>query len=285
MKLKLIFIIALILAFSFMVSCYGSMRVIKDTLDIYFLDVGQGDAIFISSPNGFNLLIDTGIRSAYTKVSSFLDSLGIDSIDVAVATHPHADHIGSMASVISDYNVQNFYMPKLKSESAAYESMMRALKEMSLSPIYVTAETTSNIDFDPEVSVEVLSPHISGDYDEPNDSSIVLRVTYGSVSTLLTGDLESYGETVALALTDKALFNADILKVGHHGSSTSSSLNFLNAVSPRLAVISYGINNSYGHPDPETLDRLDLLNIPYISTADMGTIHIVIDGEDFIVAD
>ena len=191
----------------------------------------------------------------------------------------HADHIGSMAELISAYEIGTFYLPDTPHTTESYLNMLEALERAHVRTKTVYAPGTLNLG-DKDVSIRILSPFEGVDYNAEgmNNWSIVLRVQYGETSILLTGDAEAYAEGVMRAnLKDQDLC-ATVLKLGHHGGSTSSTEAFLTAVSPEIAVVSAGAGNDYGHPHRETLALLAKYGIPLYRTDESGTIKIMLDG-------
>lgn len=251
---------------------------LNGVLTVYVLDVGQGDSILLVSPQGKTMLVDVSTSSAYDTICGDLSALGITSLDVVVATHPHADHIGCMAKIIRSYPIGAFYMTEFTATTTGYEKMLEALEEKNV-PVYAT-DTTTKIEWDESCTVTVLSPFAEEIGDDCNDSSIVLRVSYGNTSILLTGDAGTDAEKRMLSNWDASLLDADVLKLGHHGSSTAMSEIFLKAVSPKYAVCSVGAGNDYGHPHSETLEILERYKIPLYRTDEKGTITILLNGTD-----
>ncbi|MFA5997255.1 MAG: ComEC/Rec2 family competence protein [Candidatus Paceibacterota bacterium] len=248
----------------------------RGLLTVAFLDVGQGDAIYIEAPNGNQMLIDGGPSSG-----SLLRALGQmmpywdRSIDVVLATHPDQDHVGGLPSVIQSMNVQNVVTTENTTNTGAYSSFEKAINEKGAQ--HIIARTSERIILDDGVVFEILFPETNTTGWETNTSSIVARLSYSNESFLLTGDspqsIEEY-----LIKKDGGSLHSNVLKLGHHGSKTSSSKVFLSAVNPEYAVISAGKANRYGHPSKEVVDLLTLLNIPSVSTIDHGTIIFKTDG-------
>ncbi len=258
-------------------------------LNVYVIDVGQGDSILLVSPSGETMLIDAGESKYFDTVDALLSDLGIERLDVAVATHPHSDHIGAMAEIIKNYPIGTFYLPDKEHTSKTFENMLDALEKNHVTTVAAAADGGAFIRWDDAVSVQILSPFSDADYgDNLNDYSVVLHVIYGGTSILLTGDAEGEdegsAEAVMLSRLPKSCFSSTVLKVGHHGSSTSTSDAFLKAVSPEIAVISVGEGNSYGHPDPKTLQKVASAGIPCYRTDESGTIHLIFDGSKVTVA-
>ena len=258
------------------------------TLDVYVIDVGQGDSMLLISPNGKTMLIDSGESTAMFSVRSVLKSLGIKKLDAVIATHPHSDHIGGMPGILRSFDVEAFYMPDVSNPSAAFSDMASALNAASLRVNYLSAERTPSIEWDEDVTIEVLSPYEDVAYDGINNYSAILRVSYGSTSMLFTGDAEGDGvysaEYTALARNTPDKFRCTVLKVPHHGSLSSLSDAFLSAASPEYAVISAGRNNDYGHPHQSTLNKLANSGIEVFRTDELGTIHVSMDGENTAIS-
>ena len=253
------------------------------TLDIYVLDVGQGDSIFLRSPSGKTMLVDAGESYMYERVDDFLQNQAVKKLDVVVGTHPHADHIGAMEQVVTHYNIGAYYMPDAQNQTKMFENLLDALTEQDINVKQAVGGKTSAINWDEDVEVTILTPLPGVEYDNLNDWSVILHVQYGDTSILLTGDAESFAEKAALKALPEKYFRATVLKVGHHGSSTSSSDAFLDAVDPEIAVASLGKDNEYGHPHKEVVEALEARNIPLYRTDTAGTIHIVLDGEGYTV--
>lgn len=242
-------------------------------LSAHFIDVGQGDAILVCTPNGSTLLIDAGPRVAGSTVVEYLKKLGIHEIDVVVATHPHEDHIGGFPAVFESFSVDRVYFTDHEHTTKTYERFLDAVNASGAYRVRAVAGKT--IDIDPEVQIEILSP-LDKRYRDLNHSSVVLRLTYGKTAFLFTGDMEVLNENELLA--EKVAVGADVLKVAHHGSTTSSSMVFLEQVSPTVAVIMCGSGNSYGHPHREVLDRLESLHVEVLRTDLLGTVVIESNG-------
>ncbi len=242
----------------------------NEKMYVHFIDVDQGDSIFIELPNGQAMLIDAGEESQADKIITYIHQQGYDSLDYVVETHPHSDHIGGMAEVINNFNVANVYLSPAINTTKAYERMLTAIDNSgakTYSPM--SGDTILN---DGNLLIEVVAPK-AVDNDELNNSSLVIKLTYGDNRFLFTGDAEKSEE-------DGIWTNikCDVLKVGHHGSDSSTTANFLKKVEPTYAVISVGVGNSYGHPDDTILKRLADKGVKTFRTDLQGTIVFSSDG-------
>lgn len=247
------------------------------TLEVYFFDVGQGDSELIRLPGGENILIDAGTSSTEDELVGELRSLGAETLDLVVATHPHADHIGGMAAVIDAFDVRQVVMPRISESDTpttkTYENLLQSIADKGLT--ITPAEPGDELLSSGGAVLTVLAPN-GEDYGDLNNYSVVLRLTYGEDSFLFTGDAEEESEQEMLSL-DWPL-TATVLKCGHHGSETSTSPSFLDAVSPQYAVISCGVDNDYGHPDAVTLEKLEAAGVEVFRTDRQGTILASTEG-------
>ena len=225
----------------------------SEDLKVHFLDVGQGDSIFIELPTNETILIDASIKDASNKIINYLREENVSKIDYVFATHPHSDHIGGMSAVIKAFDIGQIYMPKAVTTTKTYENLLLTIKDKNLKIKAAKAGNTI-IDTD-DLKLVVLAPN-QDSYESLNNYSIVLKLTYKEKSFLFMGDAETLSEK---EITGD--IQADVLKVGHHGSRTSTSQAFLNKVNPSYAVISVGLNNDYKHPHQEVIDRLEKKNI------------------------
>ena len=251
---------------------------------VTFFDVGQGDAALLQSPSGKTMLIDGGPESAFSTIDQYLVSRKIAGLDVVVASHLHADHIGGLIQLVDTYPIGNFYYPPFDAESETYFQLLDALKESQATVSSPLAGVDTLIPWDASVEVRVLAPYKTV-YSDYNDTSYILRVSYGGTSVLFTGDATALGEKLALKAQPNHYFHADVLKVGHHGSSGSTSKKFLKAVKPTIAVISVGKNNDYGLPDQALLDRLSDAGVTVYRTDEDGTITLLLDGTNVTVVE
>lgn len=246
-------------------------------LIVHFIDVGQGDSILLESKGNF-ALIDGGEYSKRQVVISYLSSQGVDKLDFIISTHPHSDHCGSLAEVIRNFSTKSLICPDTDYESPSWEYVLDAADERNVS--YITPEPDDTYSLG-EATLTVLSPSSDAVYSNLNNYSVVCKAKFGSTSFLLTGDAEKLVEKQLIR--ENFDLSADILKCGHHGSSTSSCSEFLDEVNPSAAIISCGKNNDYGHPHKETLSELKSRNIPYYRTDTDGTIVAASDGENIYI--
>ena len=254
-------------------------------LEFHFIDVGQGDCILIRTPDGRSVLVDSGDAAAADDVVRYLKSHDVTQIDLLVITHPHSDHIGALPVVLESFGVSRVLDCGYPHGSTAYKDVLTAIETRRID--YKLASELRDPSVCAGIAFDVLWPppdfEVRGD-DELNDGSIVLRVRYGGVAVLLTGDIESDAEGRLLASGQD--IQCAVLKVAHHGSDSSTSNEFVQAVHPAYAVISVGAENEYGHPSRTVLERLAAIGARVLRTDERGTIVISTDGRDVqVVAD
>lgn len=276
-------ILTLLVVIVSIISCYlAANRKIDDSyslknkntvttdLKVYYLDVGQADSILISN-NEHNMLIDAGNNEDGPKLVKFIkEELNITKFDYVVGTHPHEDHIGGLDDIINNFEVDNVLLPEVTTTTKTFEDVLDAISNNNLNI------TVPKIDNTFKLGEADLSIIYSGtDEKNLNNSSIVLKMVFGNYTYLFTGDAEKEVEDIIL----KKNINIDVLKVGHHGSSTSSSENFLKKVTPSYAIISVAKENSYNHPDELTINRIKKYTDNIYITSELGTILLTSDGK------
>lgn len=253
----------------------------SQNLTITFIDVGQGDSILVILPDRKTLLIDGGERESSDAVLATLQEHRLSHIDVVVATHPHADHVGGLIDVINNVDVGQVLDSGQVHTTQTFEDFLDAIDNKQI-PLRSVREGDFIL-LDATVKIDILNPPASlpdGEDNEAefNDNSVVLKLTYGNFSALLTGDMQQSNEQRLVSENATAL-DVDVLKAGHHGSRTSSISTFLNAVKPEVVVLSLGAGNAYGHPHQEALDRILAAGTKYLVRTDIdGTITVTSDG-------
>lgn len=242
-------------------------------MQVYYLDVGQGDSIYVKTPNGDDILIDGGKNDKGDDVVAFLHKYHVDDLEVMIATHPDADHIGGLDTVLQNMKVESVYMPRVTHTTKTFEDFVVAVKEEGLK----LKEAKGGVSLGLQgVDAHFVSPVTSYDNDL-NSSSAVLRVTNGENNFLFTGDATVESEQDMIASGQD--IHADVLKLGHHGANTSTSEAFLSQVQPKFAIVSAGKDNQYGHPTAEILQRMREHNIQVFRTDEQGTIIAASNGK------
>lgn len=277
-QLKLIhLVVALCLAvFVFYANSIASQK--DGLLKVYFLDVGQGDAIFIETPNGNQVLIDGGpdnkVLQELAKVMPFYDR----EIDLVALSHPHADHVTGLISVLERYDVKNILQANEDYNSPVVPAWRDAVKREGANDVEAIAGKIIELGNDVVLKVIYPKESLGGQtVKNPNNSSVVMMLDYKDTEILLVGDIEAKIEK-ELLVDD---IGADVLKVGHHGSKTSTTADFLKKVSPQVAFIEVGSKNKFGHPALEVIQRLEKSGIKYYRTDLDGHVEIVSDGQSF----
>lgn len=242
----------------------------NDLLKVHYLDVGQGDSIFIELPNNETMLIDAAEFYQSEKIKNYLKNLNYQKIDYVIGTHPHTDHIGGLKDIINTFEIGKIYMPKVVSTTKTYESLLMAIKDKNLK-INTAKAGTSIIDTD-ALKINILAPNNST-YTELNNYSVVTKITYGTTKFLFMGDAEKLSENEI-----KEDVTADVIKIGHHGSNTSSSIDFIKKVNAKYGIISVGLNNKYNLPKEETITNWENSGTKIYLTSINGTITAISDG-------
>lgn len=246
-------------------------------LEVHFIDVGQADSIFVSLPDDKCMLIDAGNNKDGEDVVSYIRKEGFDTIDYLIGTHPHADHIGGMDDVIENFNIGKIYMPKAYTNSRTYEEVLEQIKNKNYK--INTAQKGAIIFENDDIKAEILSPE-DKEYEEINNYSIVVKMTFGETVYLFTGDAEAEIEEKIAGEFD---VDCDVLKVGHHGSKTSSTKGFISEASPEYAVICVGEDNEYGHPAEKVINLLKKTGAEIYRTDTDGDVIFLSDGKNIDV--
>lgn len=245
-------------------------------MEAHFIDVGQGDSILIKTPNGKNILVDGGKKSSDLLVPLYLMEAGVSQVDLMVATHPDADHIGGLVDVLKMLPVKQVLDSGATHTSQTYLEYLSLIDEKNIP--FKVANDGEFIELDSSLKIQILNSYDEGE--ENNEGSVVLKVSYNEIDFLLTGDADIQAEQ---EMVEKYNVEAEVLKVGHHGSNTSSSLSFLHEVSPEASILSYGEGNQYGHPHSVVVDRLLSIGSQVYSTPSSSHIVVDTDGNTFEV--
>lgn len=276
-QLILVLILAIILyvaeSTGLLSSSHTPSALASDT-SVHFLNVGQGDsALFVSGDQA--VLIDASESGAAEEIISYLDDLGIDTLEAVIATHPHADHIGGMRKVLQSVKAEAVYMSNGPSNTRTYENLLDEIDEQGID--LIVPEIGDVLTLDSGATFTFLSPDPNVTFNDLNNYSLVCMFEAGDTRVLMMGDAETDIEEYILAQGTN--LNCDILKLGHHGSSTSSSYDFVKAADPEIAIVSCAKVNDYGHPHRETLETLSALGVTDIRYTYEGTVVIDIESE------
>ncbi|MGL5439034.1 MAG: ComEC/Rec2 family competence protein [Filifactoraceae bacterium] len=270
---KILLLIIIIFPLIFITACQEKSS-ISGEFQIHIIDVGQGDSTLLITPEGETILIDTGSYKNYDKLKAYLFGLGITKFNKLIATHPDSDHIGSMAEIIKDFDVDEFYMPDKTHPSTSFDLMVEELTKKSI-PINISY-ANDKIQLSQSVEGIFLSPY-NQFYKENNLYSLVLYIKYNDTTFLFMGDAEEENEYEILSQYPS--LHADFIKLGHHGSKSSSSRTFIEHVSPYISVISVGKKNDFGHPHKEVVSLLEELKIPLYRTDEQESIVFLSNGK------
>ncbi len=245
-------------------------------LEVIFLDVGQGDSVLIKTAFGKRVLVDGGkYEFLEAKISKYFPWYK-RKIDLVIATHPDLDHVGGLVGIMRRYDVSNFLHSGLLAGAEAYQQIAQIVQNKSI-PV-MNAKLGNTIYLDPLTRLEILYPENNLESFDANEYSVISRLVYQDTSVLLTGDANIFTEQDLVEFFGDDI-KSDILKLGHHGSSTSSSQSFLSMVSPEYAIVSAGCDNSYGHPDPKVIERVLSTNARILDTCTNGNIAFYSDGK------
>ena len=276
-KLRLFFLAAFLVGFIMGTSmALAQNKPVKDTFEIHFLDVGQGDAAIVICDDKV-LMIDGGNSADSSLIYSYLkNTLGLDHIDYMVATHPHEDHVGGLSGALNACSVGEVFSPVLKYNSEPFNDFLRFLSEQGKE---LTVPKVGDIYALGSARFQFLSPLQANSAIE-NNWSLILRMTYGQTAFLFMGDAELSSEADLITLSHERQYElkSDLIKVGHHGGEFSTSFVLLQAAKPKVAILSVGDNNSYGHPSPHTLERLQIAKADIYRTDKQGDIVCFSDG-------
>lgn len=252
----------------------GPAKELED-ISVKFIDVGQADSCVIVTPNNDVILIDTGEKKDASAIIAGLSDFEFEDIDLMILTHPHADHIGGAQTILNTYKTKEVLMSSFVATTKVFNGVLDTLEEQDIVVTQAILGKTYNID---GVEIEVVG--VDSVSTDNNNSSVIVKVTYGTVDLLFTGDLEEAGENVVL--NNGFDLSAEVLKVGHHGSETSTSETFLDAINPKLCIISVGEGNKYNHPSDKTIQKLRDRAIQYYRTDEVGNILLEIDGVNIV---
>lgn len=266
---------------------YNTQR--ENFLEVVFLDVGQGDSIFIQTPNGYQILIDAGPNSDVVRsLSKFLPYYD-RSIDLLIATHSDSDHVAGFVDIIQRFRVDYYGKNFIDDTDALNTEILNLIDQNMINQVLLGSGDQIILDKDKDIYLNILWPPKDYEEKENNDNSIVARLVYGGVSFLMTGDasVEVEEKLVDHLVQDiqSDILKSDILKAGHHGSKTSSSEYFLQKVKPEYTIISAGAGNKFGHPHEEVIQRIEEQKIKILETSVLGSIHFQSDGETVWLVD
>ncbi|MGV8146903.1 MAG: ComEC/Rec2 family competence protein [Alkaliphilus sp.] len=264
----------LICCIFFLNSCTNSSD-FDSLLSIHVIDVGQSESILIIAPNRNTILIDAGDEDQGKKVVKYLKKRKIDDIDVMIVTHPHSDHIGGVEAVANKYEIDKFFMPNVTHDTDTYKNLLHVLEQHDIDVSF--GEKNMRMQIDENLYLFLLSP-IKDHAENLNNWSIVTKVQYNKKSFLFAGDAEYELEMDLIEMYDANFLRSHVLKIGHHGSNTSTTEKFLDVVQPSVALISVGKENPYGFPHREVIKRLVSRNIMIYRTDEQSDIVILSDG-------
>lgn len=274
------YLLLLFLTLSALYICYFLVgyRNNSNILTVAYLDIGQGDSIYIEAPNGKQMLIDGGPGPIVLSKLGDVMPFGDRSIDLVLATHTDADHIGGLPVVLDKYEVGQIIENGADNTTKTYKNLEDKIKDKNIKKLVAHRGMKIILDKEHDIYFDILFPDRDVSSLDSNDGSIVGKLVYGSESFMFTGDATKYTESLIMNNENKETLHSQVLKIGHHGSKHSSSESWLKAISPEAVIISAGLKNRYGHPHQDVIDRLNNLNIPYLGTYQKGTIIFKTDG-------
>jgi len=272
-RIKFMFAMAVVLLLV-LTTCTSKNPIEESKLIIHVIDVGQGESILLQAGESV-VLIDAGERNKGQTVVDYLTKQNVKQLDLFISTHPHSDHIGGATEVLKNFEVKQIIDSGKVHTSQTYINYLTYIDEKNI-PFDIAAN--QSIKLNPDVVLNIIGP--TKEYADINDNSVIVKVTVGKQAVLLTGDMEEAAERDLMAVNNVA---STVLKVGHHGSKTSTSKDFLAAVKPKLALISVGQDNSYGHPSSETLDILQSMGVAVYRTDLHGSIKVLMGSQDYEV--
>ncbi len=278
---SIIFVIIFIIALVGYIRDQHNADKIEDAVEMHIIDVGQGDSVLFKTPMG-NVLIDAGTNSSEQSLFDYLDSQGVYDFEYCIFTHPHEDHIGGADMIFENYDVRNVIISPAVTTTRTFEIFLDALERSEANVIEAVAGDKYKLG---DLEMMIMGPTVVGNQRDLNNTSVITRISYGSVRMLFTGDAEKQQEGDILHSFSSLELNCDFLKMGHHGSSTSSSDKFIDAVSPSFAAISCGRDNDYGHPHREIIQLLEKRGIEYHRTDEEGSLVYICDGKSIWFAE
>ncbi len=246
---------------------------LENSIELHVIDIGQGDSLLIRTPEG-DILVDAGPESESDALEAYLDGMGVDTLEYVIFTHAHEDHIGGEAVVFKGRTVKNVIISPQEATTNIYMSLLDDIDKSGANLIVAEPKATYELG---ELKMKILGP-IKESYSNINNSSVIMKVTYGSTSFMLSGDAESGAEKEMLEHYTLSELKCDFYKSGHHGSKTASSENFMKAVSPKIVAVSVGEGNKYGLPDEEVLDIYEKNGVTYYRTDERGSLVFTSDG-------
>jgi len=250
----------------------------NDDLKVVFLDVGQGDSIYIEAPNGKQMLLDAGSNSAILSQLSKVMPFGDKSIDVVIITNPDTDHMGGVVDILQNYKVDMILESGTHSDTVTYRTLSQLIAQNKIQKKFARKGMRLVLDNKQNIYFDILFPDRDVSTWERNDGSVVGKLVYGTSSFMLMGDATKYTELLIAYNENPQTLNSQVLKLGHHGSHTSSSLLWLEKVKPEIAIVSAGLNNRYGHPHKDVIQRLSDLGIAVFGTYEKGAIMFKTNG-------